>query len=135
MAIQSNFRGNFIAGGAKPPRPVFSAQPDCPGCPILRRGEMMPLKKFAIAAALLAWASPALAETLVESSNCKYSWYYGDSNCRTTWTKIADPVRNPEQERLDAVASKGRREMGGVLQATFKADEHGVRRASYASGL
>jgi len=40
----------------------------------------------------------------VSTSSCKYSRYYGNSNCRTTWTRIADPVRNPEQERLDTIA-------------------------------
>ena len=60
--------------------------------------------------------------------------YYGYNNCRTTWTRIAAPVRNPEQERLDAVAfQKEDAKWAAFCKPSFKADEHGVRRASYAT--
>ena len=140
MAIQSNFRGNFIAGGTKAARPGFSGTPglselsDFATRPDGAPRWATPLKKLAIAAALIAWASPAPADTLIESSNCKFSGYYGYRNCRTTWTRIPAPVRNPEQERLDALASqKEDAKWTAFCKPSFKADEHGVRRASYAT--
>ena len=92
------------------------------------------LKTLAVAAALAAIASSAFADTYVSTSNCKYSRYYGYDNCRTTWTRIADPVRNPEQERLDAIAwQKEDAKWAAFCKPTFKADEFGVRRASYSA--
>lgn len=58
--------------------------------------------KSLIAAALLVYASPALAGSLVTTSSCKFSGYYGYSNCQATMTFIQDPVRDLEQERQDA---------------------------------
>jgi hypothetical protein len=70
----------------------------------------------------------------VESSNCKYSRFYGYSNCKTTWTEIPDPVRNLEQERQDATARQREDEKWEAFcKPKFKADEYGVRRASYAN--
>jgi hypothetical protein len=93
----------------------------------------MTMKKLMITAALVVCASPSLAGSLVESSNCKFSRFYGYSNCRTTWTEIPDPVRNVEQERLDAIArQKEDEKWEAFCKPTFKADEYGVRRASYA---
>jgi hypothetical protein len=84
--------------------------------------------------ALVACASPTLAGSLVETSNCKYSRYYGYTNCRTTWTKIPAPVRNPEQERLDAIAlQKEDAKWEAFCKPKFSADAYGVRRASYAT--
>jgi hypothetical protein len=91
------------------------------------------MKKFLMIAALVACASPALANSLVETSNCKYSRYYGYGNCRTTWTKIPDPVRDPEQERLDAIArQKEDAKWISFCKPVFRPDEYGVRRAFYA---
>lgn len=90
------------------------------------------MKKFMLTAALVACASPALAGSYVESSNCKFSRFYGYTNCKRTWTEIPDPVRNVEQERLDAVARQREDEKWEAFcKPTFKADEYGVRRASY----
>ena len=91
-----------------------------------------PLSK--VTAALVTCMSPALAETLVSTSHCKFSRYYGYDSCRTTWTKIPDPVRNPEQERLDAIAlQKEDAKWEAFCKPSFKADAYGVRRASYAT--
>jgi hypothetical protein len=93
----------------------------------------MTMKTLLTIAALLACASPALADSLVASSSCKYSRYYGYSNCKTTWTRIPDPVRDPEQERLDAIArQKEDAKWLEFCKPVFRADEYGVRRASYA---
>ena len=67
-------------------------------------------------------------------SNCKYSRYYGYNNCRTTWTQIPTPVRNPEQERLDAIAlQKEDAKWDAFCKPKFNADDFGVRRASYSA--
>jgi hypothetical protein len=90
--------------------------------------------KLAMIAALMAWASPALAESLVSTSHCKFSHYYGYDNCRTTWTRVPDPVRNPEQERLDAIAvQKEDAKWEAFCKPKFRVDAFGVRRASYAT--
>ncbi|MDP1582334.1 MAG: hypothetical protein Q8M18_02785 [Bradyrhizobium sp.] len=87
-----------------------------------------------MAIALTACASPAPAETLVATSHCKYSRYYGYDNCRTAWTKVPAPVRNPEQERLDAIAlQKEDAKWEAFCKPKFSADAYGVRRASYAT--
>ena len=94
----------------------------------------MTLKTLAITAVLVACTSSALAESLVSTSHCKFSRYYGYDSCRTTWTRISSPVRNPEQERLDAIAlQKEDAKWAAFCKPTFKADEFGVRRASYAA--
>ena len=91
------------------------------------------MKKFMMAVALVAYASPSLAGSLTSVSNCKFSRYYGYSNCRATWTHVPDAVRNFEQERLDANAvQKEDAKWEAFCKPTFKADEYGVRRASYA---
>ena len=93
----------------------------------------MPVRKLILAVALVAWASPSLAGTYVQTGGCKFSGYYGYVNCRTTWSEIPDPVRDPEQERLDAAERKRELEKWtGFCKPTFKADDFGVRRASYA---
>lgn len=139
MAIQSNFRGNSAAPGAQPARPGrfgtvglsglsgFATHPDG------RRRRGTALKLLATIAALVACAAPALAETLVATSHCKYSRYYGYDNCRTTWTKLPAPVRNPEQERLDAIAlQKEDARWEAFCKPKFSVDAYGVRRASYS---
>jgi hypothetical protein len=90
------------------------------------------MKKLLMITALVACASPALADQLVASTNCKYSRSYGYNSCRTTWTKVPDPVRNPEQERQDAVArQKEDAKWEEFCKPVFRADEYGVRRAIY----
>ena len=64
----------------------------------------MAVKKLMMIAALVACTSPAFAGSLVSTWSCKYSRFYGYSNCMTTWTRVPDPVRDLEQERLDAIA-------------------------------
>jgi len=92
------------------------------------------LNKLAVTVTLVACVSPAFAETLVSTSHCKFSRYYGYDSCRTTWTKIPDPVRNPEQERLDAIAlQKEDAKWEAFCKPSFKADAYGVRRASYTT--
>jgi hypothetical protein len=91
------------------------------------------MKKLMMAAALVACASPSLAGSLVETSNCRHSRFNGYTNCRTTWTEVPDPVRNVELERLDAIArQKEDEKWEAFCKPAFKADEYGVRRASYA---
>jgi hypothetical protein len=85
-----------------------------------------------ITAAFVACASPALAGTWVSTSSCRFSRHYGYSNCVRTWREIADPVRNPEQERVDAIAlQKEDEKWMAFCKPSFRADEFGVRRASY----
>jgi hypothetical protein len=92
----------------------------------------MTLKKLLMTAALVACASPSLAGSLVSTWSCKYSRFYGYNNCRTTWTEVPDTVRNFEQERLDAIAlQKEDAKWEAFCKPAFKADEYGVRRASY----
>lgn len=83
--------------------------------------------------ALALSASPAAAGQLVGNWGCKFSGYYGYSNCRTTWTEISDPVNDPEQERLDRIArEQENQKWEAFCKPTFKADQYGVRRATYA---
>ena len=138
MAIQSNLRGNSTARSAKPAKPGrfgtigLSGLSDFATHPDGQRRRGTALKQLATIAALVACASPALAETLVATSHCKYSRYYGYDNCRTTWTKLPAPVRNPEQERLDAIAlQKEDARWEAFCKPKFSADAYGVRRASY----
>ncbi len=91
------------------------------------------MKKLIVIAVLVGCASPALAGGYVSTLNCKYSRYYGYSQCRTTWTEVPDPVRDPEQERQDAIArQKEEAKWKEFCKPIFRADEYGVRRASYA---
>jgi hypothetical protein len=133
------FQGDFIASGAKAQGGLaVSAQLDCPGCPILRHADheaqwRMTVKKLMMIAALVACASPALAGSYASTWGCKYSRFYGYNNCRSTWTKIPDPVRDPEQERLDAIAQQREdARWEEFCKPTFRADEYGVRHAAYA---
>jgi hypothetical protein len=127
MTTGSGFRSDFIAGDAKAAG--------------VRRGRTVPavrfcdtlVKKLVLAAVLVACASPALAGSFVSTWSCKYSRFYAYSNCRTVWTQIPDPVRDFEQERLDAIAlAKENAKWEAFCKPTFTADEYGVRRASYA---
>jgi hypothetical protein len=140
MARQSNFRGILAASGGNTAGPGrfgtselsdvsnFATRPDA------KRRWGTALRPFAVIVALVACASPVLADTLVATSNCKYSRYYGYDNCRTTWRKIPAPVRNPEQERLDAIAlQKEDEKWEAFCKPKFNADAFGVRRASYAA--
>lgn len=91
------------------------------------------MKKLMITAAFIACASPAFAGSFAATSSCRYSRYYGYSNCSLTLRELADPVRNPEQERLDAIAlQKEDAKWEEFCKPKFQADEYGVRRASYA---
>ena len=91
------------------------------------------MKKLLMVTALVACASPALANSLVASSTLQIFAHYGYDNCRTTWTKIPDPVRDPEQERLDAIARrKEDAKWMEFCKPVFKPDDFGVRRATYA---
>jgi hypothetical protein len=91
------------------------------------------VKKLIMTAVLVVCTSPALAGGYVSTFNCKYSNYYGYTNCRTTWTEVPDPVRDPEQERQDAIVrQKEEAKWKEFCKPVFKADEYGVRRASYA---
>jgi hypothetical protein len=93
----------------------------------------MTVKKLLMIVALVVCASPSFAESLVSTSSCKYSRYYGYSNCRAVWTKVPDPVHNPEQERADAAAhQKEDAKWEAFCKPTVRTDEFGVRRASYA---
>jgi hypothetical protein len=79
-------------------------------------------------------ASPALAGSLVSTSDCRFSRFYGYSHCISTLTYVPDPVRNLEQERLDAIAqAKEDEKWDAFCKPTFKADRYGIRRASYAA--
>jgi len=92
------------------------------------------MKKLMMIAAAVALASPAWAGTWVETANCRFSGYYGYAGCRTVWTEIPDPVRDPEQERLDKIArEKELAKWEAFCKPVFKADQFGVRRASYAN--
>jgi hypothetical protein len=94
----------------------------------------MAVKKLMMIAALVACTSPAFAGSLVSTWSCKHSRFYGYSNCMTTWTRVPDPVRDLEQERLDAIArQKEDTKWEQFCKPTFTADEYGVRRASYAN--
>lgn len=93
----------------------------------------MPVRKLVLAAALVVWASPSLAGTYMRASSCKFSGSYGYSNCLTTWTHLPDPVRDPEQDRRDAIArAKENEKWTAFCKPTFARDEYGVHRASYA---
>ena len=140
MAIQLNFRGNFTANSGNTAEPgrfgtsELSGVSDFATHPGGKRRWGTALKKLAMTAALIACASPVLADTMVETTNCKYSRYYGYNNCRTTWTRIPTPVRNPEQERLDAIAlQKEDAKWEAFCKPKFSADDFGVRRASYSA--
>ena len=122
-----DFRSDFIAGDAKAADIRHSRT-----VPAVRFCDTL-VKKLVLAAALLACASPALAGNLVSTWSCKYSRFYAYDNCRTIWTHIPDPIRDPEQERLDAIAlQKENAKWEAFCRPTFTADEYGVRRASYA---
>lgn len=92
------------------------------------------MKKLLVSAVLVACASPAFAGSYVSTSDCRYSLFYGYSSCVSTRTYVADPVRDPEQERRDAIAQQKQDEQWEAFcKPTFKADEYGIRRASYAA--
>jgi len=83
--------------------------------------------------ALVGCATPALAGSLVSTRDCNYSGYYGYSHCTSTWTYVPSPVRDLEQERLDAIAEQSESEKWDAFcKPTFKTDQYGIRRASYA---
>jgi hypothetical protein len=90
------------------------------------------VKYCLMAFALLASASPTLAGSLVTTSGCKFSGYYGYTNCHATWTYIPDPVRDLERERQDAAARlEEDTKWEGFCKPKFWTDAYGVRRASY----
>ena len=91
------------------------------------------MKKLLMIAALLVLASPAFAESEVTTWGCRYSHFYGYTHCGSTWTRIPDPVRDPEQEHQDAVArQKESEKWEQFCKPSFRHDEFGVLRATYA---
>jgi hypothetical protein len=93
----------------------------------------MAVKTYMLIVALAASASPAFAGSLVSRGDCVYSRFYGYSSCASTLTYIPTPVRDLEQERIDAAAqAKEDEKWDAFCKPTFKTDDYGVRRASYA---
>jgi hypothetical protein len=93
----------------------------------------MAVKRRLLTVALIASASPALAGSHVSTRDCKYSHYYGYSSCVWISTYVPHAFPNPEQERMDAIAEQKQDEKWEAFcKPTFKADEYGIRRASYA---
>jgi hypothetical protein len=93
----------------------------------------MTVKKLMMTAALVAFASPALAGSLISTSDCTHSRFYGYSNCTTTWTAVPYLVSDPAQQRLDTVArAKEDAKWEAFCKPTFRTDQYGIRRASYA---
>jgi hypothetical protein len=93
----------------------------------------MTVKKLMMIAALAAFASPALAGSLISTSGCNFSRFYGYSDCTTIWTAVPYAVRDPEQERQDAIARKIEdAKWEAFCKPTFRTDQYGIRRASYA---
>lgn len=91
------------------------------------------MKTYMLIVALAASASPALAGSLVSTQDCRYSRFYGTSSCFSTLTYVPAPIRDFEQERIDAAAqAKEDEKWDAFCKPTFKTDEYGVRRASYA---
>ena len=91
------------------------------------------MKKFIVLTAFIVAASPAFATSWVETSNCRYSRFYGFHQCVRSLKEIVEPVRDPERERQEAQA----REVEAVkwesfCKPSFHADEYGMHRASYA---
>ncbi len=135
-----DFQGDFIAadaGGREGPRrfgtTVLSALSDFATCQMRQPPRRMTVKICMMIAAFAVAASPVSAGSLVETGSCKYSQFYGYSHCTTTWTEVPDPVRDPEQERLDrAERQKEIAKWQDFCKPVFKADQYGVRRASYA---
>ena len=136
MTIRFDFHGDFIAKGAKAAR-AWSLR-HRPAVPDVRICDTQPRRRMAVAklmmaAALLASASPAFAGGWTSTWSCRFSGHYGYSNCRTTWTRLAEPVRDPEQERLDAIAlQQENAKWDAFCKPTFTIDEFGVHRAAYA---
>jgi hypothetical protein len=137
--MRSDFQGDFTASDASAPGVLsFERSRTVPVVrfrdnPMQKPAAGMTAKKLILTAALVACASPALAGSSVSAWNCRHSRYYGYSDCRTTWTDLPDPVRNVEQERLEAIArQKEDAKWEAFCRPTFRADEYGVRRASYA---
>jgi len=134
-----DFRGDCVVGDARAAG-TFSIQHKGTVSPVRFRDMPMRQKqrrlsvtKLMMLAAFVAVASPASAGSEVSSWNCRFSYFYGYSNCTRTWTEIPDPVRDPEQERLDKIArQKEEAKWQEFCKPVFKADQYGVRRASYA---
>lgn len=93
----------------------------------------MAVKWCVLMVALVGGAAPALAGSLVSTRDCYYSSYYGYSHCASTWTYQPSPARDVEQERLDAIAQAKQDETWDAFcKPTFRTDQYGIRRASYA---
>lgn len=137
MANIVDFQGDCVARDARAAG-TFSIQHKWTVGPVRFRDtpvrqRRLTATKLMVIAAFVAIASPALAGSEVSSWNCRYSYFYGYSHCTTTWTEIPDPVRDPEQERLDRIArQKEEAKWQDFCKPVFKADQYGVRRASYA---
>jgi hypothetical protein len=93
----------------------------------------MTVRKFMMTAALVALASPAFAGSLISTSDCVSSRFYGYSKCTTMWTAVPYTVADPAQQRLDAIARKQEdAKWEAFCKPTFRTDRYGIRRASYA---
>ena len=137
LAQAVDVQGDFSTSDAEAAGQLFVPQtwtvPDVRFCNVRNRERRTTVKKLILTAALVACASPALAGGYVSTLGCKYSFFYGYTHCKSTWTEVADPVRDPEQERQDAIArQKEEAKWKEFCKPVFKADEYGVRRASYA---
>jgi len=94
----------------------------------------MAVTKCMLIVALFAGAPPAFAGSLVSTRDCSYSRFYGHSSCLSTLTYVPSPYRDPEQERMDAIAqAKQDEKWEAFCKPTFKTDQYGIRRASYAA--
>lgn len=93
----------------------------------------MAVKTCMLIVALTAGASPAFAGSLVSTRDCRYSGFYGTSSCFSTLTYVPSPIRDFEQERIDAaMQAKEDEKWDAFCKPTFKTDDYGVRRAFYA---
>jgi hypothetical protein len=139
MAIGFDLKGDFTArdaraAGAGPLGTIGLSRVSGFATVVGKPRGRVTVKKLMLMAALVAYASPALAGSFVSTWSCRYSRYYGYSNCRTTSTKIPDPVRDLEQERLDAIElHKEDAKWEAFCKPAYTADEYGVRHASYAT--
>jgi hypothetical protein len=89
--------------------------------------------KFIVLTAFVVAASPAFATSWVETSNCRYSRFYGFHQCTRTLTEIVAPARDPERERQEAQAREAEAvKWEAFCKPTFHLDEYGMHRASYA---
>jgi hypothetical protein len=91
------------------------------------------VKRIFAAAVFIVSASPLFAGSLVTTSSCTSSRYYGHHSCLTTKTYVSDPIPDYAQQRRDAIdRDKEEAKWEAFCKPTFKTDLYGVRRATYA---